>query len=81
MTKRPKPKRKSVKRGPKEERSVITADSNAARDKVLDKFYAALRDGMNALESRNFGAMAEALSRQREAVAEQMELFRRKKKG
>jgi hypothetical protein len=36
MAKRPKPKRKRLKRGPKEERLVIT-DPQAALDKLLKK--------------------------------------------
>jgi hypothetical protein len=36
MAKRPKPKRKGAKRGPKEERLIIT-DAAAALDKLLKK--------------------------------------------
>lgn len=37
MAKRPKPKRKPVKRGPKEERLIIASDPQVALDKLLKK--------------------------------------------
>jgi hypothetical protein len=37
MAKRPKPKRKTVKRGPKEERLIITGDPQAALAVLLRK--------------------------------------------
>ena len=78
MTKKLKPKRKPSKRGPKEERLVITENPANALQKLLkpdvrnlkERFDTAHEKGMKALETGDYGSFGAAVKEEAEIIKE-----------
>ena len=77
------PKRKARKRGPKEERLVITEDPKTALDPLLNPrgakaaFDAAHKAGMKALKDRDYEALGKAIVREKVIIERMAEAIER----